>query len=396
MPFLLAQGCEKGTGNGSSNLSWLAAHNIDAMSPQRRTRIFAIVAVIVSAALATCAALAIYLLVGRPSYRMLGSLRQARLVRAYLLNPSLRRFARTLAAQDPKTDLFATLWDIDTGVLLSRHMYRSVTMDGASKYMYKPNLKKLGFRTGASGLRWNMETEDTPAIRAALAELDTPFLVTAAYDERGFRRVDSDLAAGCSARALFLGDSFTDGLWVSDADTFVNVYGRLVREQSGVRLCPVNGGVNGYGPPEEAYVLEHYFEEAGRPSVVFVMFFPNDVDADYDAVVNGTLADRDRRWHDSLNQIARIKRFVSGHGATLVLAAIPPAEQVYAHGSQQDYQDVLRAFAEREGIQFVNLIDRLAAPDARMFYWDWDPHFTPLGHRVVANALYDETERLFK
>jgi hypothetical protein len=31
-----------------------------------------------------------------------------------------------------------------------------------------------------------------------------------------------------------------------------------------------------------------------------------------------------------------------------------------------------------------------------MFYWDWDPHFTPLGHRVVANALYDATERLFK
>ena len=65
--------------------------------------------------------------------------------------------------------------------------------------------------------------------------------------------------------ALFLGDSFTDGLWVNDADTFVNVYGHIVRERAGVKLCPVNAGVNGYGSLEEAYLLEHDFESAGRP-----------------------------------------------------------------------------------------------------------------------------------
>ena len=136
--------------------------------------------------------------------------------------------------------------------------------------------------------------------------------------------------------------------------------------------------------------------QAGRPAFVFVMFFANDVDADYDAVITGTLADRDRRWRDSLAEVVRIKRFASGHGATLVVAAIPPAEQVFAHSSQEHYQDILRAFAEREGIQFVNLIDRLSSPDAHILFWDWDPHFTPLGHRVVAEALYDETERLFR
>jgi lysophospholipase L1-like esterase len=367
------------------------------MSPQRRRlRIFAIVAVVVSTILVSSASAGIYLLAERPSYRMLGSLRQASLVRAYLFKPSLRDFARTLAAQDPRSDLFATLWDTNTGVLLSRHMFRSVTMDGVSKYMYKPNLKKLGFRTGASGLRWNMETEDTPALHAALSDLDTPFIVAASYDELGFRNGDPNPVSGCATRALFLGDSFTDGLWVGDADTFVNLYGRLVRERSGVALCSVNAGVNGYGPFEEAFVLEHYFEQAGRPAFVFVMFFANDVDADYDAVIKGTLADGNRRWRDSLAQIARIKRFASGRGATLILAAIPPAEQVFAHSSQEHYQDILRAFAEREGIQFVNLADRLTSPDAHILFWNWDPHFTPLGHRVVAEALYDETERLFR
>jgi hypothetical protein len=374
----------------------LSAHNTDAVTPLRRRSLFALAALVLSTTLATAAGLGIYLLAERPSYRRLGSLRQARLVRAYLLNPGLRRFARTLAAQDPRADLFTTLWDIDTGVLLSRHMYRSITMDGAPKYMYKPNLKKIGFRMRASGLRWNMETEDTPAIRAALADLDTPFMVAASYDRHGFRNGDPDLADGCAVRTLFLGDSFTDGLWVNDADTFVNVFGRLVRERAGVALCPVNAGVNGYGPAEEAYVLEHYFEEIGSPAVVFVMFFPNDVDADYDAVMKGTLAARERRWRDSLDHIARIERFVSARGARLVLAAIPPAEQVFDHGSQEYYQQVLSAFCAQAGIQFVNLIDRLTTPESRRLFLDWDPHFTPRGHRIVAEALYDETERLFK
>jgi hypothetical protein len=126
------------------------------------------------------------------------------------------------------------------------------------------------------------------------------------------------------------------------------------------------------------------------------MFFPNDVDADYDAVMKGTLPTRDGRWQDSLNQIARIKRFVSARGARLVLAAIPPAEQVFDNGSLEHYQNILRNFSEQQGIQFVNLIDRLKTPESRMFFWDWDPHFTPRGHRAVAEALYADTERLFK
>lgn len=91
-----------------------------------------------------------------------------------------------------------------------------------------------------------------------------------------------------------------------------------------------------------------------------------------------------------------MKQFASTHGATLVLAAIPPAEQVLAHAPQEYYQSVLGEFAAREGIPFVNLIERLSSADAASFYWDWDPHFTPRGHRVVADALYAETAHLFK
>jgi hypothetical protein len=186
-------------------------------------------------------------------------------------------------------------------------------------------------------------------IRSALAGLDTQLMVTASYDVNGFRRVDPELTTACTTGALFLGDSFTDGLWVNDADTFV-----------------------------------------------FVMFFANDVDADYDGVINGTLADRERRWRDSLSQVTRMNRFAAARGASLVLVAIPPAEQVLTHGSQEYYQKVLREFSRSEGIRFVNLIERFTPVAAPSSYWDWDPHFTPRGHRVVAEALYADTADLFK
>ncbi len=327
---------------------------------------------------------------------MLGSLRNVALARAYLLNPKVRRFAAALREQDPRTDAFRTMWDTNVGALLSRRMFREVDMDGVQKYAYRPNLRKIGFRTGAGDLTWSMETVDTPGMRKALGEIDTTFLVSASYDEHGFRNVDPGLSSDCQRHVLFLGDSFTDGLWVSDGDTFANVYGRMARDGSGIRVCPVNAGVNGYGSFEERFVLEHEFDKSGRPSLIFVMYFPNDVDQDYDAVVNGTVRDGDRLWRESLTELRRMHRFASERGSTLVLVAIPPAEQVFGRAPQTHYQDVLRAFAAQEGMMFINLYDGFLAHDPHPLYLDWDPHLTPAGHRAVAGLLYASTKELLK
>ena len=79
-----------------------------------------------------------------------------------------------------------------------------------------------------------------------------------------------------------------------------------------------------------------------------------------------------------------------------MLVAIPPAEQVFTRSSQEYYQKVLREFSRREGVRFVNLIERMTPAGARASYWDWDPHFTPRGHRAVAEALYTDTADFFK
>jgi lysophospholipase L1-like esterase len=357
-----------------------------------RKQIFVIVAVLLSTLVTSVVCAGAYLLLQRPDYHMLGGLRELRFVRAYLFDRRLRRLARALRESDPRTDLFKTMWDTNAGVMLSRRLYRVVDMDGRASYGYKPNLHKLSFWTAADGLSWRMETEDTPALRAALADLGPELLLTASYDDGGFRRTDPDLAVDCQAHVLFLGDSFTDGLWVADTDTFANRYARVARARSGMRVCPVNAGVNGYGSFEERFVLEHEFEHAGRPPLVFVMYFPNDVDQNYDAVVDGTLPDADRPWRESLDELRRMKRFADARGITLVLAAIPTSTQAIEGLSQAHYQDALRRFAAAERIVFVNLIEGFTARGPRKLYLPGDPHFTPLGHQVTAELLYDATQ----
>ena len=124
-------------------------------------------------------------------------------------------------------------------------------------------------------------------------------------------------------------------------------------------------------------MLEHDFESAGRPSVVFVMFFANDVDADYDGVINGTLADRERRWRDSLSQVARMRSFRRSPGR-VARARRYTAGRAGLHARLAGTcQKVLREFSRSEGIRFVNLIERFTPVAARSSYWDWIPTSRP-------------------
>jgi lysophospholipase L1-like esterase len=361
-----------------------------------RKQIFVIAAILLSTLAMSAVCAVAYLILQRPKMHALGGgFRQARFIRAYLFNRRVRRLADALQDADPRTDAFRTMWDTNAGVMLSRQMFREIEMDGVRKYAYQPSLHKLSFETGVGEVRWRMETIDTPAMREALAGLDTTFLTTASYDANGFRRVGPEFSS-CRDHVLFLGDSFTDGLWVGDEETFANVYGKLARAGSAAGVCPVNAGVNGYGSFEERYVLEHDFDLAGKPSVVFVMYFPNDVEQDYDAVVHGKARDEDRLWQESLKELHQIHEFTAAHGSALVIAAIPPVEQVLEHVARTYYQDVLRTFAAREHVRFVDLYDGLAAGDPHSLYWSWDPHLTPAGHRAVAGLLYEATKDLLR
>src|SRR5471030_1753322 len=243
------------------------------------------------------------------------------IVRHFVIAAKWGPLADFIKAQvdEQSKDSFATVWDTNSPVLLSRKLYRTVDMFGERKYMYKPDLRKIGVWANQGHFSIGLETEDTPELRAALTRMGPSHVATAAYDHQGFRQIDSGITGACAASALFLGDSFTDGMWVNNRDTFVSQYARIASEGAGRRLCAVNTGVNGYGSLEEAYVLEHYYEPAGRPPLVLLMHFANDVDDDYRGVLDGGLPDAARKWERSLAYVRRMAAFSRAHGATFVV-----------------------------------------------------------------------------
>ena len=226
--------------------------------------------------------------------------------------------------------------------------------------------------------------------RSALKRLDVRRLSLATYDARGFRHVAPGLDADCDTHVLFLGDSFTDGLWVEDDETFASRFGALSRGQGGAKVCPVNAGVDGYGPPEETYILETYFAAAGNPRLVFLQLFPNDIVEDYGPVFDGTLPGLDARWTRLFSFLARAADFCRTHGAELVLVVMPDKTQFDSPGTRTHYQDRVRAFADDAHIRQTDLYEAFRAR-AGDVYWSWDPHLTPEGHAVVADALYRAT-----
>jgi hypothetical protein len=45
-------------------------------------------------------------------------------------------------------------------------------------------------------------------------------------------------------------------------------------------------------------------------------------------------------------------------------------------------------------IPFIDLLEHMPRAGIQQLFWDWDPHLTPQGHRVVADILYRETRSL--
>jgi len=84
-------------------------------------------------------------------------------------------------------------------------------------------------------------------------------------DELGGRQTQLD--SNCTTRVVFCGDSFTFGVGVSNADTFIS----RLQKASSARL--VNLGVPGSALPNHRFIIEHRHRELGSPPLYFFCFF---------------------------------------------------------------------------------------------------------------------------
>lgn len=349
-----------------------------------------------STLVAMAAAGAVYaFLIERYHFAVIRQLRRPQLALSYLLSPKFRETIRLINAEySQNTDDVFNIFEINAPFVLSRKLFRPVEMYGVTKYMHQPNVDRVLFALPVGSWTRYFEMVDTPELERKLAALGATDVHRNSYDHLGFRRVEPDLTRNCDRRVLFVGDSFTDGVFMDDRDTFVNQYGRFARA-GGIGICPINSGVEGYGTLEEAYVFEHYYDQIGKPSAAIVMHYANDVDEDHiDDVINGTLADGAKKWEENFGYLRKIKALAAQRGMTLAIAAIPVRSQTAEPSTRRNYQDILRRFCDEERLRFVDVLNVLGQYRTEEIYLPNDVHWTIKGNRIVAEYVFEQTKDL--
>jgi len=288
---------------------------------------------------------------------------------------------------------FATVWDFDEQILMSRAAFLPTEMFGQPKFRYRPDTQvaNLHLWTGVSKQR--LIVGMTPEIEELLEPLAKDVIHRADFqtDRHGFKTTEFEPRAG--ATVFFLGDSFTEGIWVSPKETFVNVFGRhLKRDES--PLTPVNLGVNGFSALEMRWMLER-FAPTLRPRAAIFNLYPNDVGADLtDALTRPESLETE--FAAMFDHLRQSKGLCQRQGIQMILALVPAKPQILPefrrdHPVFDAFQRRVKAWAAEEDILCFDALEHLHQVGTGQVYLDWDGHFSPQGHRHYADFLYGKT-----
>jgi lysophospholipase L1-like esterase len=256
-------------------------------------------------------------------------------------------------------------------------------------------------------------------------------------NSRGLRERELPLAKPPGTRrVVFLGDSVTFGAGVTDDEPFPRLLERSINGAGGGPIETVNTGVVGYNTIQELARLERAGLPYG-PDVVVLTFVVNDLletfsifDHQYEptgAFANvkvwlrrnsylyrfvqqmywrlgqemrraregptEPLRKRDR-VEERLATLAEIVATTRANGAGFLLVLYPDnlTDPISPGPSDErlTMREELQQFATREQVPLVDLSDALGDvrdPRARQYRLREDPHPSPEGHRVIAEAL---------
>lgn len=287
---------------------------------------------------------------------------------------------------------FDTVWDATAAIKLSRDEFVPTEMYGRMRYRYKPNLRYLDVEVWSGLDRQRLSALDDEHIRAAVDRCRVFRKAFVETDENGFKKTDFTLAPGRSS-VLFVGDSFTEGLDVASAETFVNLFGHHMVE-AGLGGVPVNAGVNGYGTLEECWTVEHFAVALGT-RVVIANLFPNDVDSDYQKVVLGGPVP-EAGYREMLGYLDGMWSFCRAHGIELVVSAIPAKEQMPTWIPESPFEQRVAVWCRSRGVPFLDPREDFRAAGSDEVYFSSDAHLSEKGHRRYAAFLFQRSAPILR
>jgi lysophospholipase L1-like esterase len=366
-------------------------------SPPRRTRLGARIIgwALIAAAFVASPPLVIYAYARycRATQQKVRFVNKIPWVRSWLLDEKYLAFAgevQRLAHGGGET--FATTWDFNQEILLSRELYQEVVFEGKRSYRPRPNLRARTFQVWTGLGVAKVTVPDSPELARWL---DSPILlsssVSSATDAFGFRNTGVPVVEGMPA-VFLLGDSFTEGYGVSGSETFTRVLYDLLR-QGHYPVTPIDMGVNGYSVLEMLGTYE-MFHERFRPRVVVANLFPNDVEGQFEKVLYGEKIDA-AAYARMFADLGRLKAECEKDGARLLVAVITARQQLFDRRATRAFQEQVLGWCRREGVPFLDPSQELEKA-GKAAYLRGDAHLSPAGHRVYGRFLFKALEPVLK
>jgi lysophospholipase L1-like esterase len=148
------------------------------------------------------------------------------------------------------------------------------------------------------------------------------------------------------------------------------------------------------GPPSHWAVelIRHSFVFRYARTVYHVLRWRMDQRDSADPSVGGYIEENPATLEPTASYVAQLAQAVRESGATFVLTVVPSKYNLSLSGEQThraEFSDKWRTWSERRGIAFLDLVKpfRAAVTQGQKVFFDLDIHFTPAGHRTVAEAL---------
>jgi lysophospholipase L1-like esterase len=285
---------------------------------------------------------------------------------------------------------FSASYDFDETTMLSKDMFQTQEMFGEKKYEYHPNIGIYNVLVWSGLQKVEFAVPATSEISKALAKNELFLYVYFKTDSNGFKQTEFPWHPG-SYTIFFLGDSFTEGLWVKPEETFVNQVGVKLQKEN-ISVVPMNLGTDGYSALEEDWKLEHY-ASTFHPKMVVTNLFPNDVHDDYYQVIKGNRIP-EKNYDEMFYYIKRMKDFCDKFNIKLVISEIPIQEQFTELRDFHVFEERVKTWCDEHKIINVDVYNYFDKIGADSLYFSWDPHFTPRGHIAYADFLCSQIDTM--
>jgi hypothetical protein len=201
------------------------------------------------------------------------------------LDPGFRHLVEA-GGLDPREAVFR--WgNVDLTFWLSRDVF--APDDTGRSYVLRPHVRAVWARQlhlpepNTSQLL----VPDTPAVRAAAAACGTELLLDRAQTTNAWSCRGAEPKPDADLRILVLGDSYMQGLLLTDDQTPpAQLQAELERLRPGRSVSVLNTGVLGYSPEQYYFTMKAYLDRF-RPHAVVVSVFANDVGNEHAALDEG-------------------------------------------------------------------------------------------------------------